>query len=79
MNVKATCNVCGTENDYFSFSEWVGVVEKHYFCKNCGFFVEMSYSPELRGMCITNNEDMLEQQKKYENKIKELNLEYYDI
>lgn len=79
MYMKANCSVCETENDYFSFSEDVGTVEKHYFCNNCGFFVEMAHSSEMRGMCVTNDEDMIEQQKKYENKVKELNLEYYDI
>lgn len=79
MGIKVPCSVCGTENDYFSFAEDIGTVEKHYFCENCGFFVEMAYSPELRGVVITNNKNMLEQQKKYENIIKELSLEYYDI
>jgi C4-type Zn-finger protein len=79
MNSKVKCAVCGTENDYFSFSEDVGTVEKHYFCENCGFLVEMVYSSELRGMAITNDKNMLQQQKKYENIIKELSLEYYDI
>jgi len=79
MGIKATCSVCGAENDYFSFAEDIGTVEKHYFCENCGFFVEMAYSPELRGMVVTNNKNMLKQQKKYENIIKELSLEYYDI
>lgn len=79
MNSKERCIVCGTENDYFSFSEEVGTVEKHYFCENCGFFIEMAYSPELSGIVITNDENMSQQQKKYENIIKELSLEYYDI
>lgn len=79
MSSKANCAVCGAENDYLSFSEDVGTIEKHYFCENCGFFVEMAYSPELRGMVVTNNENMLSQQKKYERTIKELGLEYYNI
>jgi hypothetical protein len=79
MNIKANCAVCNKENDYFSFSEDVGTVEKHYFCDNCGFFVEMAYSPELRGIAITNDKNMLEQQQKYGDIIRELKLDYYNI
>jgi outer membrane protease len=82
MDIKANCDVCGKENDYFSFSENIGIVEKHYYCDNCGFFVEMSYSSEMRGMCVGYNDTKEEHDKtnkriEYADKIKELGLQCY--
>lgn len=82
MKRKEPCSVCGTENDYFSYHEDVGLVEEHYYCENCGFFVEMAYSPSICGMTTgyadeKEEQDKLEKREKYKDKIKELGLECY--
>ena len=82
--MKIKCPVCKTENDYFSWHEEVGLVEQHYYCENCGYFIEMVYSPTLEGMLIgyVNEEEELDKKnkrEKYKDRIKELNLECHNL
>ena len=44
MFQTSKCPVCGKQNQYTSYSEWgVGVVEQHYYCDRCTYFVEQGY------------------------------------
>lgn len=77
-NNLVECDVCGKQNEYVSYSEDIGVVERHYFCNNCGFFVEQAYSSVLKGIAL-GDKDMQSRRKEYEGKINKLKLETYDI
>lgn len=84
MEKKVPCNVCGTENPYLWYSEDVGLVEEHYYCENCGFFIEMAYSPSIIGMTVgyddeKEEQDKLEKREKYKDRIKELGLKCYNF
>lgn len=72
------CDICGKQNEYVFYSEDIGVVERHYFCDNCGFFVEQAYSSVLKGVAL-GDKDMQSRRKEYENKINQLKLKTYDI
>lgn len=65
------CPVCGKENkyDYYSEIEW-GVVERHYYCPRCTYFVEQVYSP----VCVGISTDCPEE---YLSRAKELELNFY--
>ncbi len=69
---------------YLWYSEDVGLVEEHYYCENCGFFIEMAYSPPIIGMTVGYNDEREEQNKlekreKYKDRIKELGLKCYNF
>ena len=65
------CPVCGKENkyDYYSEIEW-GVVEQHYYCPRCTFFVDQVYSPIIKGISTDCPEEYIE-------RAKELKLDFY--
>lgn len=50
MNKPMNCPVCGTENTRTYYTEEFGLVEDHYFCRTCGYFSEMAYSPTYEGV-----------------------------
>ena len=72
------CDVCGKQNEYICYSEDIGIVERHYFCDNCGFFVEQAYSSVLKGISL-GDEKMQLRRNSYKDKINQLKLETYDI
>ena len=77
-NIHVSCKICGKLNEYVSYAEEIGTVERHYFCDNCGYFVEQSYSPVMEGI-VLGDKKLQNRRMQYKNKIKELNLEIYDI
>ena len=75
MDIKELrkCPVCGKENkyDYYSEIEW-GVVEQHYYCPRCTYFVDQVYSPVIEGISTDCPEEYLE-------RAKELKLDFYQL
>ena len=45
MEDKMKCPICGKENKRIYHSEDIGLVEDYYSCDNCGYNLEMCYSP----------------------------------
>ena len=45
MEGKMKCPICGKENKRIYDSEDIGLVEDYYSCDNCGYNLEMCYSP----------------------------------
>ena len=45
MEGKMKCPICGKENKRIYYSEDIGLVEDYYSCDNCGYNLEMCYSP----------------------------------
>ena len=78
MQVIMNCPVCGQENKRDFYTECIGIVEDHYHCKQCGYIVEMAYSPVFKGIVVPNNANKEEHVAKYRDKITELNLNVYD-
>ena len=72
MNEKIKCPVCGKENkyDYYSEIEW-GVVEQHYYCPRCTYFVDQAYSPVYVGISTGCPEEYL-------SRVDELGLDFYE-
>ena len=65
------CPVCGKYNEYTSYSEWGwGIVERHYYCPRCTYFIEQAYSTVCVGISTDCPEEYLE-------KAKELELDFY--
>jgi len=65
------CPVCGTRNEYTVYSEFgFGIVELHYHCPECTYFVEQCYSPVCVGISTDCPEEYLE-------RAKELKLDFY--
>lgn len=52
MEKPMNCPVCGTVNIRKYWTEEIGLVEEYYFCKDCGYFSEMSYSPVHEGISL---------------------------
>ena len=50
MIVALRCPICSTINKREYYTEDYSIVEEHYFCNNCGYFFEMSYSPFREGI-----------------------------
>ena len=45
------CPICNEENKHQIWTErGIGTVEEYYFCENCGYFMEMAYSPIHEGI-----------------------------
>lgn len=45
------CYICGSENKHQVWCEsGIGTVEEYYYCEQCGYFMEMSYSPIHEGI-----------------------------
>ena len=65
------CLVCGQENPYTEYYEdgW-GVVEEHYFCNNCTYFIEMAYCEPIEGV-------IADFPTEYKERIEELHLKVY--
>lgn len=55
MNEQLKCPVCGTVNTRTYDTIEVGLCEDHYFCKHCGYFYELAYSPAYEGICYPVN------------------------
>ena len=67
--VKSKCPVCGTENTRAYITEFgIGMVEDYYTCDNCIYFNIMAYCRPIEGISQKFA-------KKYENEIKELDIE----
>ena len=45
MEGKMKCLICGKENRHIYYNESLGRVEEYYSCDNCGYNLEMCYSP----------------------------------
>ena len=45
MEGKMKCPICGKENKRIYYSEDIGLAEDYYSCDNCGYNLEMCYSP----------------------------------
>ena len=61
--VKETrkCPVCGKYNEYISYSEWgFGIVEEHYYCDRCTYFVDKVYSPVYDGISTDCPEEYID-------------------
>lgn len=50
MEKPMNCPICGAVNIREYLTEDVGLVEEYYYCKNCGYFSEMAYSPVHEGI-----------------------------
>ena len=65
------CPVCGTRNEYITYSELeFGIIERHYYCPRCTYFVEQAYSPVCVGISTDCPEEYLE-------RAKELKLDFF--
>ena len=65
------CPVCGTRNEYTTYSELgFGIIERHYHCPRCTYFVEQAYSPVCVGISTDCPEEYLE-------RAKELKLDFF--
>lgn len=66
------CPVCGKLNKNMAYVEggW-GIVEQHYYCEQCTYFVEQCYSPVVIGISS-------EYPKEYAETVKELGLDVYE-
>ncbi len=74
MDIKKArkCPVCGKYNVYESYSEWgFGIVEQHYYCDRCTYFVEQAYSR----VCVGISSDCPEE---YLGRVEELGLDVYE-
>ena len=72
MKESMKCPVCGKINEYTAYSEWgFGVVEQHYYCDRCTYFVWQVYSPVYEGISMDCSEEYL-------SKVKELELDFYE-
>lgn len=78
MQMIEKCPVCDTENIRVYDTECVGLVEDHYFCKTCGYFREMAYSPTIEGIAIPDHMTPEEHDKLYGKIIKNKKLKLYD-
>lgn len=67
------CPVCGKENEYEYYSEfgW-GIVERHYYCDRCTYFLEQGYTHPIAGISMDCPEEYLE-------RVKELGLDFYEL
>lgn len=44
------CPICNyTKYRYVSYAEEMGIVERHGYCKRCGYTIEQTYSPIIEG------------------------------
>ena len=65
------CPVCGKENKYEYYSEYGwGIVEQHYYCDRCTYFLAQAYSHPADGISTDCPEEYLE-------RAKELKLDFY--
>ena len=65
------CPVCGKLNLDTAYTEaGFGIVEEHYYCDRCTYFVEKCYSPTVIGISS-------EYPKEYDNAVKKLGLHIY--
>ncbi len=47
---KTRCPICGTSKfRSLVYYETIGVCEKHTYCEQCGYTVEMCYGPAISG------------------------------
>ena len=45
------CPICNQENSHQMWVEQgIGTVEEYYYCDQCGYFMEMAYSPVHEGI-----------------------------
>ena len=71
FQTSSECPVCGKQNQYTSYSEWgIGIVEQHYYCDRCTYFVEQCYSPVCDGISTDCPEEYL-------GRVRELGLDMY--
>ena len=78
METIEKCQVCGTENIRIHHQECVGTVEDHYFCKQCGYFRHMAYSPVIEGVAIPPAMTAEEFEKIYGEIVRQKKLKIYD-
>lgn len=74
------CPVCNTENNRDYYTGPFGIEEDHYYCKNCGYSIEMSYGPTFTYMdTIAGSEEDRTRKSHllevYADRIKQLGLE----
>ena len=56
------CPICNEENKHQIWTErGIGTVEEYYFCENCGYFMEMAYSPVHDGIELLRGRKVLRQ------------------
>lgn len=75
METIKNCPVCGKSNKYVYHSEEVGLVEEYYSCSNCGYFVQMTYSPTDEGVIIPAGKRGIEKLAEFGSKIIDMGLE----
>lgn len=44
------CPICGKQNNYEAYYEECGLVEEHYYCNQCGYFIDSAYGQESEGI-----------------------------
>ena len=67
--LRQKCPICGSENPRKTYYGDYWIEEDYYVCKECSYFEYMAYSEPIKG--VVKGYYPL----KYENKIKELNLQ----
>ena len=72
MKETMACPVCGKENKYEYYEEYgFGIVERHYYCDRCTYFVEQVYSQPFTGVSTDCPEE-------YRAKAQELGLSFLE-